>query len=1001
MFRRFPRCSGLRILGLAVILCVLGASALFPSSPAALSAPSKGFAGGTSAPNDPFVQEPIHPIPGDFHETYQWPLGYHYLFDVKDIGYQDAWDLSQGHGYIGILDGGFAAYHGNRGNHTPSIGMQEIAGQVFRPQVDGLVTALGNQGSGGRTLTLRRLDQILSAPPLATVTTSAGGPRWRFAPILPVTLTAGVDYVVLVESGPGSVVRQTHDPGFEFPRTFGDVTLMGGVRYAPGDTSVTVRPEEVSAATDIAFRPVGSNIDQRPWRENADRHLVTVHPDLEGSFREHLSPSWGWDARAVYFGQRFGHGIHVAGLAGADTDNGSGVAGVCGGCSLLLGNYGLDGYVQRFIELVDAGVQVINMSFGDTFDPVTLGPLRDAIEDIADRRDVVLVAAAGNDGQAFADFPAEHPDVLGIAGTDPLGHLWSDLGNCASPGDCASNFGVGVSLSAPAKNVLSTWYPGNDYDVAAGGNGEVLCGDSLHGAPADGYGLCTGTSMSAPQVTGAVGLLRSAHPLLPRGEVKTALESTARNTGSNLGAGLLDVGAALEMTLGASGGVQVRNRLTPLFSLYSAAAEDFFYTTVPQMAASAIQDSGRRGFADIEDPDYPSPAAPYASWSNHPTVAGYNAFPDGAGQVPRSNVHVFTTDWNPATGNRDLVPLYRLSYVAPTAQNAANRDTGYATWMAGNHGVEGFRALGYELDGVEGYIFPPGAAQPAGTVGLYRRYNSARKDSALLVEGESIQGYTVSPILLGYVYASGVGGGVDSDGDGLIDGFEALLGTDPAAADSDCDGASDGAEMSLTALPTDPLDGACGPDVGVDLTTGSAPGGNYSVAATVTDWGPGVAQQVVLEVLFESSHWDWYVTPPAGCAFVPPAKGIILIGTRSLYRCNLGNLAAGGSLVRSFTVQPSVDPSTLAVIATVTSSTHDPQPANDQDIAYLNGGSLVQWEAEIPGWVPTGSSYVSGSRAARGEASSTPLAASRVSGLQPPGNVLPDFSARASCANRG
>jgi hypothetical protein len=54
---------------------------------------------------------------------------------------------------------------------------------------------------------------------------------------------------------------------------------------------------------------------------------------------------------------------------------------------------------------------------------------------------------------------------------------------------------------------------------------------------------------------------------------------------------------------------------------------------------------------------------------------------------------------------------------------------------------------------------------------------------------------------------------VDTDHDPLIDGFERLLGTDPAVADTDCDGMSDGMEIlrydQTKGQYGDPLLGPC------------------------------------------------------------------------------------------------------------------------------------------------------------------------------------------------
>jgi hypothetical protein len=102
----------------------------------------------------------------------------------------------------------------------------------------------------------------------------------------------------------------------------------------------------------------------------------------------------------------------------------------------------------------------------------------------------------------------------------------------------------------------------------------------------------------------------------------------------------------------------------------------------------------------------------------------------------------------------------------------------------------------YNLDGIEGYIFPKNEPQPNGTVKLYRKYNPARDDHAIFPESMlsymASQGYTVNSgsEWIGYVFPN-----QDSDGDGLIDGYELMLRTDIHNSDSDFDGISDGIEV--------------------------------------------------------------------------------------------------------------------------------------------------------------------------------------------------------------
>ena len=89
--------------------------------------------------------------------------------------------------------------------------------------------------------------------------------------------------------------------------------------------------------------------------------------------------------------------------------------------------------------------------------------------------------------------------------------------------------------------------------------------------------------------------------------------------------------------------------------------------------------------------------------------------------------------------------------------------------------------------------------------GPWQRFQGVRYDDTITQSGGTPDG-----VWLGWVLPN-----VDSDGDGVIDAWEQLLGTDPQVADSDGDGCSDGEEILGYVDPTrselsDPLDGgAC------------------------------------------------------------------------------------------------------------------------------------------------------------------------------------------------
>lgn len=637
-------------------------------------------------------------------------------------------------------------------------------------------------------------------------------------------------------------------------------------------------PMEVSATPNDTYFPVAASPDQYQWGQyslkmpetwdynkgNAyvgviDLGVDTTHPDLKtynldgagnlasvGNYRQQFAFDYGYPSDncsltpgndcsgaaskgCVDEGQpqiesgscrtvsRAGHGTHVAGIIAATTNNAQGVAGTCWGCSLIISKvsriYSSSlGWINASTTQADVvsgmngaitkGAQVLNMSLG--WRPSGSGELAPNCTTTPNHilctamafvqtRDVVVSAAVGNDFSNIVDFPASDSRAIAVGGITSTGSFWND---CAAPGpECGGSNYSAEQVVAPAKQILSTFYRGLYYQ----GAGQTCPGFDV-------YGLCTGTSMAAPHISGSAGVLRSVNPLLSKENIKYLLRNYLDNpVGWNtaFGVGKPNVANATKAALGKSAGVQLPNRLTPLFSLYSGYAEDYFYTTVPQMATAALRDWDGGTYFSVG-----------------PRTPGYDVFPGAPCQVgpcielPSASVYIFTGDKAPFAG-ATLVPLYRLSYkgVNPNG-NVNSRDTTYTTELVG---VKAFHGVGYELDGIEGYIFkkctPEPSCMPAGTVRLYRRYNTQRDDFAIFPESELstmvANGYTsnggVSEIL-GYVYPN-----TDTDGDTLINGFETLAGTNPNVADSDCDGVSDGQELLNfgTTGYRDPRQGSC------------------------------------------------------------------------------------------------------------------------------------------------------------------------------------------------
>jgi thermitase len=176
-----------------------------------------------------------------------------------------------------------------------------------------------------------------------------------------------------------------------------------------------------------------------------------------------------------------GHGTHVAGVIGALGRNMP--RGVSPACKILpvrvlaamqqggrkVGAGLVDNIDQGVKYAVDQGAAVINMSLGVRHEGGGL-PHRQVM-DYAERKGVVVVAAAGNDGQRQLYYPGAYDTVLAVGSAGPDGAV-----------STFSTFGPQVSLLAPGEAVYSTGLRG-------------------------GYAHATGTSHAAPFVAGACALL--------------------------------------------------------------------------------------------------------------------------------------------------------------------------------------------------------------------------------------------------------------------------------------------------------------------------------------------------------------------------------------------------------------------------------------------------------------------------------------------------------------
>jgi len=261
----------------------------------------------------------------------------------------------------------------------------------------------------------------------------------------------------------------------------------------------------------------------------------------------------------------YGHGTHMAGIiAGKDSavtpgheSDGSHFVGMAPDATLVNVKVGAaDGAadVSQVIAAIDWVVQhrtdqnirVLNLSYGTSSsqDPA-VDPLAHAVEN-AWRAGIVVVVAAGNDGESGATsltMPAVDPYVIAVGSSD---HNGSNKPKDTTVG-AWTNHGTNTrrpDLLAPGKSVVSLRVPGSVVDAE---NPEGL----VDGDPTGRMFRGTGTSQSAAVVSGAAALLLQRNPGLTPDQVKGLLRSSAqlltKDTDPTQGAGMLDVKGAVQL----------------------------------------------------------------------------------------------------------------------------------------------------------------------------------------------------------------------------------------------------------------------------------------------------------------------------------------------------------------------------------------------------------------------------------------------------------------------
>ena len=331
---------------------------------------------------------------------------------------------------------------------------------------------------------------------------------------------------------------------------------------APEAWAVTTGDDDIT----IGIIDTGLDIDHEDLVNNlwinTDDPVDGVDNDNNGFVDDH----YGYDFADVDTDpsiQNGNHGMIVGGIAGASANNGKGIAGVGYNTKVAAlkgfrsSNGTGKGLYDAIVYAADNGFEVVNLSWGRMGQP--LASEQDIINYAAIEKDMILVAAAGNEGGKTTEenkwYPASYDNVLSVGATDQNDNKSS-----------GSSFNYAVDLVAPGVSMYSTV---NNDGYANGG---------------------PGTSFASPQVAAAAALVKDQFPDLSSVQIMERIRATTDDIydiGSNasydgkLGKGRLNVLRAVSET-------NVRSLRGESPSLSTRFGETVFFGDTVQVTATLL-----------------------------------------------------------------------------------------------------------------------------------------------------------------------------------------------------------------------------------------------------------------------------------------------------------------------------------------------------------------------------------------------------------------------------
>ncbi len=293
-----------------------------------------------------------------------------------------------------------------------------------------------------------------------------------------------------------------------------DIGAVGAWDLAVGDPNVVLAV--IDSGTQVAHPDLSSNI----WANPGEIPANGIDDDGNGFIDDVVG--WNFELGSPNVTVTAAHGTNTAGVAIARTNNGIGVAGVAGGFGAVGGCRGMILAVgnsapqsalidDAIIYAADNGARVINMSL----QVPTTAAINAALVYAHDVRGVAIVAAAGNVSGPI-NYPANQPQVIAVGSSGRT-----------DARSTFSAFGPQLWLLAPGESITTT-------------------------STSSGFASPTGTSFSAPMVSGTICLLFASMPSLAADDARDILRRSAADLGTpgfdnSTGWGRLSASAALTL----------------------------------------------------------------------------------------------------------------------------------------------------------------------------------------------------------------------------------------------------------------------------------------------------------------------------------------------------------------------------------------------------------------------------------------------------------------------